>query len=84
MKYLLTFAFFISASFAAQSTFAQNYQWGGKMISKKKYDSILHQYTVNFCKYYNSDNFKQTQSDLALIEMLMAENADSGLAVLVD
>jgi cell division protein FtsI (penicillin-binding protein 3) len=84
MKHLLTLAFFISASFAAQSTFAQNYQWGGKMISKKKYDSILHQYTVNFCKYYNSDNFKQTQSDLALIDMLMAENAESGLAVLVD
>ena len=29
------------------------YHWEGKVVSKKKYDILLHKYTINFCKNYN-------------------------------
>jgi hypothetical protein len=83
MKYLLTFAFFISASFAATSTFAQTYQWGGKVVTKKQYDKLLHNYTVEFVNKYVYDS-NQYFSDQTLLAKLNAEQAESGLAVLMD
>ena len=84
MKYPITLAFFFCFIFGTQSIYAQTYQWGGKQITKKEWNNRLNEYTNLFVKYYNSENAQQTQSDIALVEKLIAENAEGGLAVLVD
>jgi cell division protein FtsI (penicillin-binding protein 3) len=84
MKYLFVFALFVNVSLRAQNATTQTYQWGGKSITKKEWEKKVHDYTTLFVKNYNSDNLKQTRSDIALMEMLTAEQAENGLAVLVD
>lgn len=80
----ILFTIIIALSFFNNNLIAQTYKWGGKPVTKAVYDKKLHKYTVNFIKYWNGDNMLQSHSDFTLVDMLMDENAESGLAVLLD
>lgn len=62
---------------------AQTHQWGGKVVTKKQYDKLLHKFTEDFIKNYVYDS-NQYFSDKILLAKLNAEKAESGLAVLID
>ena len=48
---------------------AQTYKWGGKVVTKKKYDKLLHKFTVDFINNYVYDS-NQYFSDKILLAKL--------------
>jgi hypothetical protein len=82
MKYLSTFLILIF-SFSSPILFAQTYTWGGKVVTKKQYDKLLHKFTVDFIKNYVYDS-NEYISDKILLAKLKAEQAENGLAILYD
>ena len=82
MKYLSTFLIIIF-SFSTPNLFAQTYTWGGKVVTKKQYDKLLHKFTVDFIKNYVYDS-NEYISNKILLAKLKAEQAENGLAILYD
>ena len=77
------FTLIVSLSIFNINVSAQPYQWGGKVVTKKQYDKLLHKFTEDFIKNYVYDS-NQYFSDKTLLAKLNAEKAESGLAVLID
>jgi cell division protein FtsI (penicillin-binding protein 3) len=83
MKHSIRIALCCVLLVLVQQIFAQTYQWGGKQVTKKEWDKQLNKYTTLFSKSY-SETAHQTDMNMALLSKLIMEQAESGLAVLVN
>lgn len=67
MKNLFRLLVLVLLVSSCKSTQTQTYSWGGKEVSKRKYDLLLQNYTIDFVNNYEKKEDLKTFENLEVV-----------------